>query len=30
MPVGEGGLICLCDDYVPLNEKVTAIPVELI
>ncbi|MDA3884656.1 MAG: ATP-binding protein [Candidatus Delongbacteria bacterium] len=30
LPIGEGGLICLCDDYIPLNENVTAIPVELI
>ena len=30
MNIGEGGLICLCDDYIPLNKIVTAIPVELI
>ncbi|NOR44918.1 MAG: DUF4143 domain-containing protein, partial [Candidatus Delongbacteria bacterium] len=30
MDIGEGGLICLCDDYIPLNENVTAIPVALI
>jgi len=30
VPIGEGGLICLCNSYIPLSDNVTAIPVELI
>jgi len=30
VPIGEGGLICLCDNYIPLSENITAIPAEFI
>ena len=29
-PVGEGGVVCLCKEPVPLSQEVTAIPVGLI
>jgi len=29
-PVGDGGIVCLCDQTVPLTEKIRAIPVGLI
>ena len=30
LPDGEGALICLCDNYIPLNDNITAIPAEYI
>jgi len=30
LPAGDGGLICLCDNYIPLSENITAIPAEFI
>jgi hypothetical protein len=30
LPVGEGGVVCLCPEYLPLAEGVYAVPVGLI
>jgi uncharacterized protein len=30
MPIGSGGVICLCDNYLPLEENIWSIPVSLI
>ena len=30
LPTGEGALICLCDNYIPLSDNITAIPAEYI
>ena len=30
MPVGPGGVVCLCREWLPLGEKITAIPAGLI
>ena len=30
MPVGEGAIVCLCDQPVPLDDHVNAVPVGLV
>ena len=30
LPAGDGALICLCDNYIPISESITAIPAEFI
>ncbi|MBU4486440.1 MAG: DUF4143 domain-containing protein, partial [Candidatus Delongbacteria bacterium] len=30
IPIGEGGVICLCDNYLPIEENIWSIPVSLI